>query len=134
MIRVSGYSVELVGISEKTYEQLSGKQVHLKNKEIVYIQNEYKTYNGKKVTMGAMDYGRKGYTWLMPGSFDKEKDEYVSPESNHPIASKDWDHLYRMKRIENTGNWFGKYRNRWCRGRECCSIFLKIILINGMRN
>ena len=105
MIRVSGYSVELVGISEKTYEQLSGKQVHLKNKEIVYIQNEYKTYNGKKVTMGAMDYGRKGYTWLMPGSFDKEKDEYVSPESNHPIASKDWDHLYRMKRIE-AGNWF----------------------------
>jgi len=109
MIRVSGYSVELVGISEKTYEQLSGKQVHLKNKEIVYIQNEYKTYNGKKVTMGAMDYGRKGYTWLMPGSFDKGKDEYVSPESNHPIASKDWDHLYRMKRIE-AGNWFGKYR------------------------
>ena len=48
MIRVSGYSVELVGISEKTYEQLSGKQVHLKNKRLYIFKMNTKPTMGKK--------------------------------------------------------------------------------------
>lgn len=61
--------------------------------------------------MGAMDYGRKGYTWLMPGSFDKEKDEYVSPELQSSdcqvktgIICTEWKESKQETGSENTGS------------------------------
>lgn len=56
IIRVSSYGNELIGISEDTYEKLTGEKISLKNKEIVYITSEYRTGNrgGVDTTKGGI--------------------------------------------------------------------------------
>lgn len=109
MIRVSSYGNELIGISENTYKKLTGKSVNLKNKEIIYIVNEYKNHSGANVTRGGFQYGRNGFTWLALGSYTKELKKYVDPSSNHPLPNHDTNHLYKI-RESVTGNFFGHYK------------------------
>lgn len=111
IIRVSSYGNELIGISEDTYEKLTGEKISLKNKEIVYITSEYRTGNrgGVDTTKGGFDYGKKGFTWLAMGSYTSKLKEYVDPGTNNILPSHDKKHLYKLKKTESR-NLFGKYR------------------------
>ena len=109
MIRVSSYGNELIGISENTYKKLTGKSADLKNKEIIYIVNEYKNHSGANVTRGGFEYGRNGFTWLAMGSYINKLKKYVDPSSNHPLPNHDTDHLYKIRETV-TGNLFGYYK------------------------
>ena len=97
---MSSYGNELIGISEDTYEKLTGEKISLKNKEIVYITSEYRTGNrgGVDTTKGGFDYGKKGFTWLAMGSYTSKLKEYVDPGTNNILPSHDKKHLYKLKK------------------------------------
>lgn len=106
MIRASGYYVEEIGISEETYQQITGKSYGLTGREILIGASEYRSTEGKKIRS---DMYSSDLIWLVPGKLTEYWYGYMLPTSNNPMAIKDTKYHYQIRDVF-TQNWFGNYR------------------------
>lgn len=105
MIRVTNYfNAEHIGISASTYSKISGKDVSLKDREIICAASECKSLPGKEVSSGMYEELNE---WLVPGRLTDELNQQIN-DPNGILPGMDKENLFEIRKV-HTQNWFGEY-------------------------